>query len=208
LAPDGSAAKGEPIGVFATWWRGDPLPNLRHLGGFTGGPTDDIGLLARLTGREPDVVRARLGQANRAYVARIGAEIVGYGWSAARDVAIGELGLGFTLPSGDRYLWDFATLPVWRGRGVYPHLLQAILRSEEGAASRFWIGYDWDNVASARGVARAGRRVVAEVDRLPSGLILRGAGPVDRTEALAAVLGVTLAREEPDSPRGMKQSAA
>ena len=43
-------------------------------------------------------------------------------------------GLSWPLGPQDRHLWDFVTLPAYRGRGVYPHLLQAILRAEsEGA---------------------------------------------------------------------------
>ena len=88
---------------------------------------------------------------------------VGWGWVAAREAEIPELGITFALLPGDRYLWDFTTLPAWRGHDVYPALLQAILVAEE--ATRFWIGHDRDNAASARGMAKAGFREVGTAHR-------------------------------------------
>ena len=62
------------------------------------------------------------------------------------------------------------TLPPWRGHDVYPALLQAILVEEE--ATRFWIGHDRDNEASARGIAKAGFREVGTAHRRPDGQLL------------------------------------
>lgn len=56
-----------------------------------------------------------------------------------------SLSVSWPLAPGDRGLWDFATLEGWRGRGIYPRLLQAILRAEEKNADCFWIGHRGDN---------------------------------------------------------------
>jgi GNAT superfamily N-acetyltransferase len=90
-------------------------------------------------------------------------EPAAYGWSAWERAEIGELDVRFELPPGERYLWDFVTLPDWRGRGIYPHMLQGIIRAESDSAKRFWIGHDLDNVASARGIEKAGLPVIGEV---------------------------------------------
>ncbi len=60
------------------------------------------------------------------------------------------------LTPSDRALWDFVTFEAWRGRGIYPLLLQAILRTEQSEAERFWIGHRADNDASKRGILKAG----------------------------------------------------
>src|SRR5690349_10043521 len=105
-----------------TWWQGDLLPTLRALDGFHAVASDDVQLLAALTGREETEVQRRLLSHHRPYVASIGKVPVAYGWVALEGADIGELDVQFTLPRGDRYLWDFKTLPAWRGRGIYPRL--------------------------------------------------------------------------------------
>jgi ribosomal protein S18 acetylase RimI-like enzyme len=71
-------------------------------------------------------------------VGYLGGVATTYGWVATRAASIGELSIAFTLPSGDRYLWDFATDPDQQGQGLYPRLLQAIVREEQ--ADRFAAG--------------------------------------------------------------------
>jgi glycosyltransferase involved in cell wall biosynthesis len=70
--------------------------------------------------------------------------------------SIGELGLEFAIPAGNRYLWDFATLPAWRGIRIYPRLLHVIVNRESIEAERFWIGHVDGNSASGRGIVKAG----------------------------------------------------
>lgn len=151
-----------------TWWTGDALPALAPIGGFGAGAARDVAELSTLTGLPAAEVAGRLEAGNRCYAARLGGVAVGYGWVADGSAAIGELDLAFRLEAGDRYLWDFATLPAWRGRGLYPRLLQAILRAED--RGRFWIINAPENLASARGIARAG---FAEVGSLE---LTRGGG--------------------------------
>ena len=78
-----------------------------------------------------------------------------YGWVATRVASIGELKLTITLSSSDRYLWDFATLPEWQGRSLYPHLLQANLHHER-EAERFWIIYAPEKLPWGAGMRKAG----------------------------------------------------
>jgi len=174
-----------------TWWTGDALPALAPTEGFAADGSSDVGALAALTGLDPDGVVARLDAGNRCHVAWLGGEPVGYGWVADAGAAIGELDLAFRLEAHDRYLWDFVTLPAFRGRGLYPHLLQAILRAEQG--SRCWIINAPENVASARGIAKAG---FAEVGSLAfvrgGGVGIAATGAAARATAGAAVLGVPL----------------
>jgi hypothetical protein len=149
--------------ALATWWRGDDLPALAPVENFSAGPTEDAGLLARLAGLEIAEAQRRLAAGHRPYIAWLGSEPVAYGWVATRTAQIGELDVTITLPQGNCYLWDFATLPHWRGRGVYPRLLQAILAGESKQSHRFWIIAASENYASSAGIAKAGFANVAHL---------------------------------------------
>ena len=192
-----------------TWWRGDLLPSLRELDGFHAAASDDTQLLAPLTGLEVTEVQRRLRSHHRPYVAYLGTTPVAYGWVALEGADIGELDLQFTLPQGDRYLWDFKTLPAWRGRGIYPRLLQAILHAESRDAERFWIIHAPENGASQAGIEKAGFRVAGELSfRRNEGAGLVPGDLPARARVGAALLGVPLveavmiltAQEEPLAP--------
>lgn len=189
-----------------TWWRGDPLPPQRELDGFHAGASDDVQFLAPLTGLDVTDVRRRLLSHHRPYVASLGGVPVAYGWVALAGADIGELDVQFTLPQGDRYLWDFKTLPAWRGRGIYPRLLQAILHTEARDAARFWIIHAPENGASQAGIEKAGFRIAGELSfqRNQGAGLLPGDLPA-RAQGGAALLGVPLidiltAQEQPLSP--------
>jgi GNAT superfamily N-acetyltransferase len=195
--------------ALLTWWRGDLLPALPELHGFHAAPSDDAELLAALVGVELNEIRRRLTSHHRPYVAYLGNDPVAYGWVALEGADIGELGVEFTLPAGNRYLWDFKTLPAWRGRGIYPRLLQAILRAEEHDAGRFWIIHAPENGASQSGIEKAGFRAAGELSfrRVGGAGLVPGDLP-DRARVGAALLGVPLiekvriamAQEQPLSP--------
>lgn len=148
---------------LATWWRGNHLPALTPLQEFVASPTKDAALLARLARLEIIEVRKRLAAGHCPYVAWLGSEPVAYGWVATDTAQIGELELTITLPRGNCYLWDFATLPNWRGRGIYPRLLQAILAGEAERFDRFWIIAASENRASSAGIAKAGFTNIAHL---------------------------------------------
>jgi hypothetical protein len=177
--------------VLATWWRGDALPSLPPLPGFRAAITDDETLLAELASLPVGEVRNRIRNGHRPYLAWIGSTPVAYGWSAVTRAEVGEYSLAFRLASANRYLWDFATLPAWRGIGVYPRLLQAIVMQERADVARFWIIHLPENTASGRGIQKAGLRSVGELAFLPAGRVgLVPNASRARAWAGAAVLGV------------------
>lgn len=77
---------------------------------------------------------------------------------------------------------------MWRGRGVYPHLLQAILQHEEYTAKRFCILHAPENLASAGGIRKAGLLSVAELSFVIEG----NAGLVPLVGDERAFIGATL----------------
>jgi hypothetical protein len=82
---------------------------------------------------------------------------------------IGEVGANFSVPHGERYLWNFVTLPTHRGLGIYPRLLREIVNAESREAERFWIAYAPENHASGSGITKAGFSTLAEMSFDSSG---------------------------------------
>lgn len=184
----------EPIGLMHTWWRGDSLPDLTPLPDLTIAPTDDERLLSALTDLDAAGLRERLAHNHRPWLARLGDKPVGYGWVAMDQAVIPHLGFTLSFRAGDRYLWDFVTLPRWRGQSIYPRILQAVVRSD-ATADRFWVGHDHANEASRHGIAKAGFQQLATLYRLPDrGYQFVPSGPLDRAAAAASLLGVPLGK--------------
>ena len=148
---------------FATRHRDDPLPELAALSALEVHHVWDAEFMARLQQRTVDEMERRFAAGHRAYVAWWNEEPAAWGWVATRTADIGEMAASFAMHDGERYLWNFVTLASHRGLGIYPRLLQAIVRAESGEAERFWIGYAPENHASGSGIARAGFVAQAEL---------------------------------------------
>ncbi|WP_201390205.1 GNAT family N-acetyltransferase [Ktedonobacter sp. SOSP1-85] len=146
---------------FGTWWRGTPLPDLSPLRTFSARISTDTQLITRLANLSKPEIDDRFQTGKHLYIAFISEVPVAYGWVATREVNFPHFQFSFTIPSRNCYLWDFLTLPEWRGRGIYPHLLQTIIR-QEPLVDRFWIGYEPGNEASASGIRKAGFQVVTD----------------------------------------------
>jgi hypothetical protein len=179
--------------VFYSWWHADPSTHLADLPGFDVEIAADYQLIADLARLDLAEVLGRVRAGHRPYLAHLGSLPVAYGWSAARRASIGELGLEFAVPAGNRYLWDFATLASWRGMGIYPRLLHAIVGRESLAATRFWIGHVEDNYASMRGIIKAGFGAAGATERRDGRQLLFAAeGPAARAQACAGLLGLEI----------------
>jgi mutator protein MutT len=186
-----TSGRGRSLGHFFAWWRGDPLPRLEPVPGLAVEQGTAVSLLARMARLEEREIRRRLEQGNEPFVARLGGTAVAYGWMATRLAAIPQIELSFDLPNGEVYLWDFATLPPWRGRGMYPHLLQAITLEGAPYISRFWVGHEPGNDASGRGLRKAGFLHVGELFAADDGTRrLMAGGSLERAQAIAALAGV------------------
>ena len=174
----------------------DPRPTLQPLSGFRAAECRDVALLSQLTRRSPDEIRARFAAGHRVFVGELAGAPAAYGWIAERTASMGELGVTLRLGHDERYLWNFVTLPAYRGRGAYPRLLDAMLNEafREGA-QRVWIAFAPENHASAAGIRKAGFTHVADLSFDHAGGVafserVAGAGP-----AVAALLGVPLSND-------------
>jgi GNAT superfamily N-acetyltransferase len=148
---------------FAARHRNDPIPALTPLSGFSVRREVDPRVMANLQRRSVDEMTRRFEAGHRAYVALIDGESAAWGWVATRSAEIGELNTAFVISAGERYLWNFVTLEAYRGRGIYPRLLEAIINAESAEAERFWIAYAPENRASGAGILRAGFVALAEL---------------------------------------------
>jgi len=179
--------------ALATWWRGDALPTLDPLPDFHVEASRDERLIARVTGLDPEQVRERLAGGHQPYLASIATAPASYGWLAQQEAEIGELGLRFALPPVDRYLWDFATLPAWQGYGIYPRLLQHILRQQALPVERMWIIYAPENTPSGAGMHKAGLLPVGHLSFRSDGTVeLAASGAPQRAQVGADLLGVPI----------------
>ena len=149
--------------ALGTWWRGDTLPDLPTLQSFSAHISTDSTLIAKMNDISVQEVDKRMQNGNHAYVAFIEETPVAYEWVATQRAGVREIQLSFTLPPHNSYLWDFQTLPAWRGRSIYPHFLQAILRQETPLAERFWILYKPGEIAAEKSIRKAGFLFVGEL---------------------------------------------
>lgn len=178
---------------LATWWIHDPLPALQALSAFDVRAAQDDQELATMARLPIAEVRARRAAGHKPYVGYYAGLPVTYGWVATLSASIGELDLTFDLPHGDRYLWDFATLPAWQGRGLYPRLLQSIAGREAGDAQRLWIIHAPENLPSGAGMRKAGFGPVGKLSfRHDQRVGLMPIGLKARAQAGAQLLGVPL----------------
>jgi ribosomal protein S18 acetylase RimI-like enzyme len=155
------------MGLFWTLRLDEPLPAAVEPGIaaiFAQAGPDDIAELAAAMGLDDTLpVLQRFERGCRCYLVRANGQLVSYGWVTFDEERIGSLGLSVRLQPGEAYIWDCATLAVYRGQRLYPALLTYMQHALRAAGfQRIWIGMDADNLPSQAGVARAGfQQIVA-----------------------------------------------
>jgi GNAT superfamily N-acetyltransferase len=109
-------------------------------------------------------INKRLQSERQCYAAWVDGHVAAYGWVSFVEEEIGELNLRIKLVPGEAYIWDCATLPAFREKRLYSALLIYILGELRAQnLCRAWIGADHDNIASQKGMARAGFHHVADL---------------------------------------------
>lgn len=141
----------------------DPTSALAPLAGLVVRREHDASAMTALQRRDCAEIQRRFDAGHRAYVAFLDGAPAAFGWVATESAEIGELASVFSIPRGDRYLWNFVTLEAYRGLGIYPRLVDAIVRAESREAEQFWIAYAPENRASGSGIRKAGFTALAEM---------------------------------------------
>ncbi|MCB0112030.1 MAG: hypothetical protein KDE53_39175, partial [Caldilineaceae bacterium] len=174
-----------------TWWSSDPLMNLSPISNFHVRLATGDAQLARINQLSMAEVAQRRRDGHLPNIGYMDETAVTYGWVATRQASIGELNLDFPIAADSRYLWDFATLPAWQGRGLYPRLLQGIVQTER--AERFWILHAPENLPSGAGMQKAGFQAVGQLSfQQDNRLGLVPLGNPARARIGAKLLGVAL----------------
>jgi hypothetical protein len=143
--------------------RAKHLPVVKEPHGLIIEESSDAALLSWLGNTTVEEVTRRLANDHAAFVAYMHGHPAAFGWMARGKATIGELNHSFILPVRHRYLWNFRTLANYRGLGIYPALLQHIIRYESGIADRFWIIHAPENKSSLKGITKAGFRYVGKL---------------------------------------------
>ena len=192
-------AFGKPMWLLWSWCRGDALPSCESVSGLTVEASTHVELLSQLMNIPEAALSEQLALGHRAYLARMPTLPVACGWSATGEVTL--LGGRVTLhvPANHRYLYGFVTHPDWRGRGIYPHLLQAILRTEE--QEHFWIIHLQENTPSQRGIHKAGFLLAGRLSFLPTGGLglIAPPGASSRAQVAHHLLGLPIIGETQDT---------
>jgi ribosomal protein S18 acetylase RimI-like enzyme len=117
----------------------------------------DAALLAAAMELPESEVVGRLARGCRVVAAWQGDAVASYCWISTHRERVGELARDLSLPAGESYVWDCATVPQYRGQGLYRSLLRriAMMLSGEGQR-RVWIGATSTNEVSNRTFATVG----------------------------------------------------
>ena len=144
-----------------------PIPDITPRIPVTFRPAGQESLSFLAEGMDGDAAKEilrRFETGRRCYAAWAGEELAAYGWVSLEEEQIGELRLRLRLLPGEAYIWDCVTLPAFRQNYLYSALLVYILgQLHSENFCRAWIGADLENIASQRGIARAGFKPVADV---------------------------------------------
>lgn len=125
-------------------------------------PTE-LELLASF-GHSRETLEERLARGDRAFVLVQGAELVGYAWFRSGMYEEDGLGVRFSAPAGDVWLYDAMVGARERGRGHYARLLEgaADALAREGVR-RIWVAVETLNRASVEAHSRGGGRAAHRI---------------------------------------------
>jgi GNAT superfamily N-acetyltransferase len=92
-------------------------------------------------GPEAELVKPRFARGCRCYAVMLDRSIAGYGWLSTGPEWIGELQLEISPGRAEGYVWNCATLPRHRRRGVFKALVVGISEAARNVGiTRLWIG--------------------------------------------------------------------
>jgi hypothetical protein len=138
-----------------------PEISLIHIRSAQGQNLQPIETAMRLAGEETDVIAPRLARGDEFFGWRTNDNaIVSFGWVTRRNRRVGLANL--KEAEGRAFVYNFHTLPAYRGRGLYPRLLQqmryVLIKNQE---MEFIIDVNVRNLASKRGIEKSGFDLVA-----------------------------------------------
>lgn len=177
----------------------DTLPVIGLTAGLVMEECTNVSLLAWMGGISPEDTVKRMANDHAAFVAYVNSVPAAFGWMARGKAMIGELAHELILPIGNRYLWNFRTVEAFRGLGIYPALLQYIIRYEKEKASRFWIIHAPENTSSLKGIKKAGFRYVGKLYSSKGMATIESPHLTKSSRRLLTEMDIAISHEEPAS---------
>jgi GNAT superfamily N-acetyltransferase len=92
-------------------------------------------------GADAELVKSRFARGCRCYAVMIDGAIAGYGWLSTGPEWIRELQLEIRPRKAEGYIWNCATLPGHRRKGVFKALVVGVSAAARSiGVTRVWIG--------------------------------------------------------------------
>jgi ribosomal protein S18 acetylase RimI-like enzyme len=165
-----------------------------HVGDGTRGDLRAVDQAMRLAGEPPGLVPPRFAQGDQFFAwRRADGAVAAFGWMTRSNRVVASVRLADAAGRG--FLYNFHTLPAFRGHGLYPALLRGI-RHQLGRERFTHLVVDarTSNAASTKGIQQAGFRPVLRIDHL----LLLSRWPCVASQFVMDPLGMTLvARARP-----------
>ncbi len=100
---------------------------------------------------------ARFDRGEECFMAIHNGEVVSYIWGSRGKVGVEEINMAVQTAPKEIYLYDAFTLEPWRGKNLYPSVLQhALEHGHSLGLQRTTIFVEAQNIPSIRGVTKAG----------------------------------------------------
>jgi GNAT superfamily N-acetyltransferase len=116
---------------------------------------DSASDVASVMGPDGDLVSSRLARGCRCFAARLGQQVVAYGWLSTSREWIGEVELEIAPHQGEAYIWNCATDTEYRRRGFFGAIVKSITaQARTEGLKRVWIGSL--DIPASKAVAQAG----------------------------------------------------
>jgi len=116
---------------------------------------DQVSEVASFMQLDAVLIADRFARGCRCFTARLGDEVVAYGWLATAAEWIGELELEIRPARGEAYIWNCATAPAHRRRGYFRAVVSGIVgQARQEGLRRLWIGTL--DIPPAKAVGQAG----------------------------------------------------
>ena len=173
----------------------DKFPSIKITPGVKMEECSNVNLLSEMGTTTVDDVTRRLANGHVAFIAYVNNQPAAFGWMATEKAKIGELNHEITLPEGNRYLWNFRTLEAFRGLGIYPALLQYIIKSHFETSDRFWIIHAPENKSSLSGIIKAGFQFVGTLYTNEDGLATIEADTTNIYKKLLASMEIKVSKQ-------------
>jgi hypothetical protein len=130
----------------------------------------EIELLAQIGPIDRELARSRFARGDTCYVAYLCGRIAHFAWAQRSGRHwIADAGRTVDVLGGHLWIYHCLTAEWARGHRIYPAVLSHVVRTARLEFREIWIYTTADNVASQRGILRAGFQMLGQLDAFAIG---------------------------------------